>query len=455
MKQQLQELIDNNQNFTRALKSKKSDPNLLQYVESFQGNTLMEKIYNCLNNCETPKCLDCGKDVPLISLTNGYRNYCNKICNDNYNKKHREEHAINKLNNFGNLKYISSYNGSHSLVIVQNTKCNHIFEACYGNLFSNENYCSICGKQDKINQLINYNKNDHWSEERKDKIRQETIERKQAYLDKIKLQNELIENAAILTNNLTNFIQDYINVSRGWTESKLKHNFPKIYQIVENQKGDTFWEKIFNLFNPEHKNECLHCGKPTNFVTYNGKNKIGYRTFCSISCSSAAEATQIKIQKTNQEKYGTKHHLSSENIKQKRYKTNIIKYGFPIVIQNKEIFDKIMKSQFRLKSYILPSGKNIKLMGYEPQVVDYLLNNNIYTEESISFDCPTFKYNDNHYYYPDLYIPNENLIIEVKSEWTYNRDLEKNLAKKEAVLNQGFNFNFYIWDDNKKQLTII
>jgi hypothetical protein len=94
-------------------------------------------------------------------------------------------------------------------------------------------------------------------------------------------------------------------------------------------------------------------------------------------------------------------------------------------------------------------------MGYEPQVVDYLLNNNIYTEESISFDCPTFKYNDNHYYYPDLYIPNENLIIEVKSEWTYNRDLEKNLAKKEAVLNQGFNFNFYIWDDNKKQLTII
>ena len=51
---------------------------------------------------------------------------------------------------------------------------------------------------------------------------------------------------------------------------------------------------------------------------------------------------------------------------------------------------------------------------------------------------PKIEYNLNNTirrYYPDFYIPKDNLIIEVKSMWTYKIDLEKNLAKQKAVQN--------------------
>jgi hypothetical protein len=38
-----------------------------------------------------------------------------------------------------------------------------------------------------------------------------------------------------------------------------------------------------------------------------------------------------------------------------------------------------------------------------------------------------------HKYYPDIYIPNENLIIEVKSTYTISQNLEMNQAKFEAT----------------------
>ncbi|HRW22403.1 MAG TPA: hypothetical protein P5509_10555 [Bacteroidales bacterium] len=47
-------------------------------------------------------------------------------------------------------------------------------------------------------------------------------------------------------------------------------------------------------------------------------------------------------------------------------------------------------------------------------------------------------------YFPDIYIKSTNTIIEVKSQWTFNKWKEKNLAKEQACLQQGFNFEFMI-----------
>ena len=49
-----------------------------------------------------------------------------------------------------------------------------------------------------------------------------------------------------------------------------------------------------------------------------------------------------------------------------------------------------------------------------------------------------------HRYYPDFFIQGDNLIVEVKSEYTYNKDFEINLLKKKACLDSGFLFVFYI-----------
>ena len=49
-----------------------------------------------------------------------------------------------------------------------------------------------------------------------------------------------------------------------------------------------------------------------------------------------------------------------------------------------------------------------------------------------------------HRYYPDFYIPEENLIIEVKSQWTLDLHKDKNQAKFQAVKEAGFNFRLEV-----------
>jgi len=49
-------------------------------------------------------------------------------------------------------------------------------------------------------------------------------------------------------------------------------------------------------------------------------------------------------------------------------------------------------------------------------------------------------------YYPDIYIISENKIIEVKSKYTYESDLDNNIAKMNATVLNGMSFEFMILD---------
>lgn len=76
--------------------------------------------------------------------------------------------------------------------------------------------------------------------------------------------------------------------------------------------------------------------------------------------------------------------------------------------------------------------------------------------EIITINIPSIKYifeQKERRYYADIWIPSENLIIEVKSEWTYKKDLEKNLKKRDTCLELGYKFQFWICD--KKQVLLI
>jgi len=48
-------------------------------------------------------------------------------------------------------------------------------------------------------------------------------------------------------------------------------------------------------------------------------------------------------------------------------------------------------------------------------------------------------------YYPDIYIQEENMIVEVKSTWTYTKELERNKLKEKACLDAGYDFKFMIF----------
>ena len=64
------------------------------------------------------------------------------------------------------------------------------------------------------------------------------------------------------------------------------------------------------------------------------------------------------------------------------------------------------------------------------------------------------QHNKNHVYFPDFYIPKDNLIIEVKSPYTYKRQLITNILKSHCVRKSNFNYEIWIFDDKKKLLII-
>lgn len=57
-------------------------------------------------------------------------------------------------------------------------------------------------------------------------------------------------------------------------------------------------------------------------------------------------------------------------------------------------------------------------------------------------------YNEKKYkkYYPDIYLKKENLIIEVKSTWTYKIDRNEIIIKAKTVKYNGYNFMLLVFD---------
>ena len=121
--------------------------------------------------------------------------------------------------------------------------------------------------------------------------------------------------------------------------------------------------------------------------------------------------------------------------------------------ETEDHINKMLKSFFRKKEYSLPSGKKVKVQGYEDKALDILLKE--YKECDIIIDYNNIKkligeiryeYNErkNRLYIPDFYIVPTNTIIEVKSEWTYNYKKEKNDCKEKRCKEMGLNFKFMI-----------
>lgn len=126
---------------------------------------------------------------------------------------------------------------------------------------------------------------------------------------------------------------------------------------------------------------------------------------------------------------------------------------------NKTIEKACKVHNYTYKKYIFPSGKSVNYQGYENVALDELCK--IYREEDIENDrkhIPNVKYtlkNKLHYYYPDIYIKSKNLIIEVKSNYTYKQYLIRNIIKSLAVKKAGYNFEFWIYSDKAKTKIII
>lgn len=160
-------------------------------------------------------------------------------------------------------------------------------------------------------------------------------------------------------------------------------------------------------------------------------------------------------------------------INDKRRKTNLELFGVENVFLRPDVTAKAMQANSKGKEYTMPSGKVVHIRGYENKALD-LLSEQGYAEgeliidnRSESYNMPIFSYTtvkrQSRRYYPDIYIPKENKIIEVKSQWwwdahgreDYKGRLENNLRKKQAVLNEGYKYEVWLFINDSQYEVII
>jgi len=125
------------------------------------------------------------------------------------------------------------------------------------------------------------------------------------------------------------------------------------------------------------------------------------------------------------------------------------KYGAEHAMQCPILFRKAAASSFKRKPYIF-KDQTFMLLGYEDRAIDDILK-----EEDIDVmyageceEIPVFEYfidDKKHLYYPDIYIPENNKIVEVKSIYTYNKDVEK-VEYKAISVSEHYIFELRIYD---------
>lgn len=180
---------------------------------------------------------------------------------------------------------------------------------------------------------------------------------------------------------------------------------------------------------------------------------------------------QQNKQRGVEEKYGVGNVFQDNYIKEKSRESVFQKYGVEFISQSPEIqkqcritslknwgtphhfqSNKFWKqgTHYQWKDYVWPSGRISKIQGYEGRAIDVLLED--YAEGDIvtdDFNMPYIWYEwegKRRRYFPDIYIPNETRIIEVKSKYTYNAQLEQNLIKQDAAIQAGYAHEFMVFD---------
>ncbi len=206
--------------------------------------------------------------------------------------------------------------------------------------------------------------------------------------------------------------------------------------------------KRFEMLNIHRLPYCKECS-----LKYKEKRKQAtLNEKYGVTNAGQIKEVQKKIQETFNTKYGD-HPKRIKEVQEKWKATCKDKYGgHPN--QNPEVQAKSEKSSYKFKEYTFPSGKCIKYQGYENLAIDDLLK--LHKEEDIVIGrdkVPTINYyvdTTKHVYFPDIFIPHENKIIEVKSDWSLQYRRANIQEKADATIGEGYLYEIWVYN-NKKQ----
>ena len=228
-------------------------------------------------------------------------------------------------------------------------------------------------------------------------------------------------------------------------------------QILEKRK-ETHYSK-----SEEEKKKIIEKRKETNSSKSEEEKKQmieKHKITCIIKygVDNPLKSQEVKdrIKETTLNKYGTEYATQSvtkeewDRRMKVREQTNLERFGFANPTQNPDIFEKIQRSAKRFKEYTMPSGEIRKIQGYEGFALNELVK--IYTEDQIKTDrkdVGRIEYvlnGINRFYSPDIGIPHENKLIEVKSDYTYTLEPEKIKCKGDACKSLGFHYEIWIYN---------
>ena len=347
--------------------------------------------------------------------------------------------------------YEDAYVTRDTRIIGKCILCDNSFDKSLNMLHKQKNYgCLSCAKLLKTERikgtmLEKYGvEHAAQSEIFRDKMKKTTFER---YGVEYGLQNEDVK-AKIRQTNLETYGCEY----------GLQN------ENVKNKKKETYL-KNYGVENPNQCKEIRDKTKQTNLEKYGCeygfqneeiKTKVKQTNLDRYGYEYGFQNEEIKakIVQTCLAKYGVKYITQSKDFRDKSKQTNLEKYGVEYVSQNPDILEKMTKNMYKSKEYIMPSGNVIQIQGYEHYALDYLLQTEYICETDIVTGCknvPTIWYIDidgkKRRHFVDIFIPNQNRCIEVKSTWTAHINKDTIFLKQLAAKELGYNYEIWVYNE--------
>ena len=311
--------------------------------------------------------------------------------------------------------------------------CDELFSKAFRELMKNNSYyCKIC-----INKIS-------------DKKRKNTCLQK--YGEENPINSEIIQSKMKAT-NLLKYGTEYSFQSQE-IKDKIKKTCIQRFGVENASQNKDIREK--------YKKTCLEkYGVEHISQTENYKEKYNSTILKKYGVENISQNEEIKNKKkkTCLNNYGVEHPSQSEVIKQKKIDTSLKNYGVEYPNQNSEVLHKIIKSCYRTKEYIFPSGKVVQIQGFEHFALDELIINDKIDESDIiigSKNVPEIWYvgNDekNHIHFVDIFIPSQNLCIEVKSDWTAKKNEHNIYLKQNAAKLLGYRYEIWIYNNKGEKI---
>jgi hypothetical protein len=238
-------------------------------------------------------------------------------------------------------------------------------------------------------------------------------------------------------------------------------------EIINQKRIDT-WLDNYGVTNPFAAKEIKEKIEKDNLKKHGVKNshqrkdvkeKFKNTMMERYGASSSFESPELmeKARLTHQEKLGVDNPMQSILVREKSKNTSMERYGVEHPGQNPEIHEKMQK--YRWYDVTLPSGKTVKLQGYERYYIFDLLKK--YNEKEIIVlrkDMPEIwwidDYEKKHRYFADFYIPKDNLLIDVKSMYTYSLKRDKIKLMKIKERYKEFNLQIIIYEIGKDPIIL-